>query len=973
MGVLQPASFWESLASFFQPKQVSVRVITSPLKDGDFGIKPMFFVDGHEVSVDLLSADSHQTILGRRVQIDSAVKAVLQQTKGRPARVAKSRAAEVLEDLARQGVPVRSRDGKKPVGVKLAVPDVSLALQPDDSLKVSSQLVTAEGLVIPKPADLDALKRDDGWHAVDGDLVKIVLTNTSLDKVLIKAGGEGTVSSNSTPLVIEAIERHAGSLGQVEKNAALAPLSVVTPTRSQQVVVSGDASRIKLEPQMTLANPEGWDQHYPEAGVEQLAASGRSFDRVQRGWLKIEPSAIAGFREACGELDQKLSGRREFTGAEIPQVLSILEEASRHGVWQSPWNVYRTQEVQDAHRLCEAPASVDFRLNIVESNGRALLQLDPVYSQDRFKLSHSDVESAVQKGQPWVRRGTAWVKVDKSRYERVETSARRLKLARDRDGYSFPAARQDEVLSVFSRLGSVEHTQAYVDFLAQLDDFKRIDEVPRPANLAGDVKLRGYQQHGLNWLAFLQRFGLNGILADDMGLGKTLQTIAAIELARERTGLPLPVLIVCPATVMFNWRAEVEKFLNQSEVVTYHGPKRARLLDQIRERSENPGPEGLTSLYVVTSYGTAQRDCELLNVIEWLYVIIDEGHTIKNPRGKTTRAIKTIAGQHKLVLTGTPVQNRLDELWSLFDFAMPGYLGTLPSFQQAYGTKGKYNQDAVKTTLKPKIRPFVLRRLKTKVADLPPKLVVDRKVELTPRQVTLYRQLLRSAEFRKMEEAIDRDGVQRAKAQVLGVYSRLQGLCGHPELVSDGQPSRGPFNYKDSGKLAHLHDLMREIITGRHRALLFSQRTQMLDIIERCFAAWKIRSLRIDGSTSPAKRAELVAEYTDNRHIHCFLLSTKAAGVGINLVSADTVIFYDHDWNPANDSQAADRAYRIGQNKTVTVYRLISKGTIEEKVLERQEKKRQVAEDVIGEDAEGFKDVTKDELMSLFRLDEGGS
>jgi superfamily II DNA or RNA helicase len=973
MGVLRPASFWESFASFFSPKQVQVRVLTSPLTKGDFGIKPVFLIDDQEVPVDLLSADSTQTILGRRVRIDSAVKAVLQQTKGRPARVAKSRAADLLEGLAKQGVPVRSRDGTKPIGVKRAAPDVSLVLQPDDSLAVTSQLVTDEGLVIPKPTSLETLKSDGGWHAAHGDLVRIDLTDTPLDKLIIESGGESTVPSSETPHVLDYVQDHMEALGTVEKDPTLAQLSVVTPTPSQQVLVTGDATRIQVEPQMTLAGQQGWNQHYPEDAVEHLAESAGGFDRVPKGWLRIEPDAIEGFRAARDELDHKLSGRREFTGADIPRVLTMLDEASQRGVWQSPWNVYRSQEVQDAHRVCDAPANVDFRLNIVESDGRALLHLDPVYSHDRFKLPHAVVESALQRGDDWVRRGNAWVKIDKRRFERVEATARNLKLGRDQDGYLFAAARKDEILPVFSRLGSVDHTQSYMDFLTQLEDFKRIDNVPRPANLSGDVQLRSYQQHGLNWLAFLQKFGLNGILADDMGLGKTLQTIAAIELARERTGTLLPVLIVCPATVMFNWKAEVSKFLNRSAVVTYHGPARSRILARLHEDSAGVVSDGSSSLYVVTSYGTAQRDSGLLSEIEWLYVVIDEGHTIKNPRGKTSRAIKTIAGQHKLVLTGTPVQNRLDELWSLFDFAMPGYLGTLPSFQQAYGTKGKYNQEAVKTTLKPKIRPFVLRRLKTKVADLPPKLVVDRKVELTPRQVALYRQLLRSAEFRKMEEAIDRDGVQRAKAQVLGVYSRLQGLCGHPDLISDDQSTRGGFSYKDSGKLAHLHDLMREIITGRHRALLFSQRTQMLDIIERCFAAWKIRSLRIDGSTSPAKRAELVREYTESKHIHCFLLSTKAAGVGINLVSADTVIFYDHDWNPANDSQAADRAYRIGQSKTVTVYRLISKGTIEEKVLERQETKRQVAEDVIGEDAEGFKDVTKDELMSLFRLDEGGS
>lgn len=271
-----------------------------------------------------------------------------------------------------------------------------------------------------------------------------------------------------------------------------------------------------------------------------------------------------------------------------------------------------------------------------------------------------------------------------------------------------------------------------------------------------------------------------------------------------------------------------------------------------------------------------------------------------------------------------------------------------------------------KTPLKNRIHPFILRRLKENVAkDLPAKIIIERPVELTALQTKLYKEVLASAETKNMLKTVEQNGVARSKVFILAALTKLRCICNHPALCLPNRPKK--IGYSESGKLEDLQELMEEVIDGEHRALLFCQSTEMLDIIEDCFTAWSVKTLRLDGSTPPNQRQTLVDRFNNDTSLHCFLISTKAGGTGLNLTGADTVIFYDHDWNPANDNQAQDRAYRIGQTKPVTVYKLISQGTIEAKILERQAPKQSMADTIIGADEEGFKDLTKEELMSLFK------
>ena len=687
--------------------------------------------------------------------------------------------------------------------------------------------------------------------------------------------------------------------------------------------------------------------------------------RARAGW-HADAQCLVRISLTGTSLDRMLSldgGAMVLHGAEIAD---FLEHLTRHP--SAIGALVRGPAVAETHRLINAPATTEFRVGVVERHGQSLLRVDPIHRHERFQVGHDEAFAAHAEGERWIRRRGAWIAIDGERVAAIDRTAASLGLALAGEGFEFPAADRERVLGAFATLGGIRPTEAFGHFLACLADFDQIEEVPLPANLRSSVQLRPYQRHGVNWLCFLQRFGLNGILADDMGLGKTLQTLAAVERAREIGGSPLPALIICPTSVMLNWQSEIGKFLEHSETLLFHGPSRGRQVERMTAAADAPADS--PGLFVITSFDCARIDHDTLNRIPWLYVIVDEGHTIKNPDAKRSKAIKTIPGRHKLALTGTPIQNKLEELWSLFDFAMPGFLDSRGAFRRRFTINNRVDWPAVNEHLIPRIRPFVLRRLKSAVArDLPEKIIVERQVPLTPLQVTLYNAVRDSVEFRQMREAVERNGVARSQTHIFAALTKLQNICNHPAIETGLVQARSALP-ADSGKLDLLQELIEEVVDGGHRALVFSQSTRVLDLVGHWFGQWGVRSLRIDGSTPALDRAKLADTFNADASIHAFLLSTRAAGTGLNLVGADTVIFYDHDWNPANDAQAMDRAYRIGQTRNVTVYKLVSRGTLEEKILARQSEKLILVEGVIGADAGGFKDLSREELLDLFTLDD---
>lgn len=973
MARLQPAGVLATIGSLLFPKHVEVHVRTETLPNGQVQVTPFFTIDGHEVPSELLSPDKRQKVLGYNVILDKQSQSVHRQTQGKPTRLAKKKAAEFLTDLAHSGIAIRSKDGKIKPRIETVRPDVSLDLRPDDSLSVQSELHTANGIVVDKPQSLEPLKEDGGWYVARDDILRVDLSNTALDGMLVTEGGNGVLSGDSVPRFLKTLQQETKHVGSVEKNDPLKQLSVLTGKPENRARVDGNVDAVSISTSLVYSGTQGRQYEQAATDVQRFEQKGGGFQRVSEGWVEVTPEAISGFRHDCDELANKVGPLDNIRGTNIPEALSTLVGSTRRdGTWASPWAVYFSEAVKNAHRIIDTPANVEFRLNIVDSDGRSLLALDPIYNHERFKLTHDEVANVLDSGDTWMRRSNAWIKADEDKYTKIDAGVQTLNLQRGPSGFTFPASQREQVIELFSVLGSIEHSSAYADFLLKLADFDKIEDVPLPLSLRSEIALRPYQKHGFNWLAFLHRFGLNGILADDMGLGKTLQTLAVIQKAREMNNSRLPSLIICPTSVVNNWKSEVQKFFNDCYVIVYTGGNRERKLWHLQEVVAL-AHVGKAGPLVLTSYDIARIDHHKLNRIPWLYVVVDEGHNIKNPDAQRTKAIKTINGQHKLALTGTPIQNNLEELWSLFDYAMPGFLGTRTAFRDQYGRGGKINWDAVRTgkaPLKERVHPFVMRRLKQNVAkDLPAKIVVSQKVELTPVQVALYKQVMDSPDFKRLVQEVDQKGVRQSKVLILAAFTRLRAICNHPVLAQEtGQQTE--IKYDDSGKLDCLKELMEEIVDGEHRTLLFSQSTRMLDIIEHFFEKWQVTTVRLDGSTPPNRRTILVDEFNSNPAIHCFLISTKAGGVGLNLTGADTVIFYDHDWNPANDNQAQDRAYRIGQTKPVTVYKLVSKGTIEEKILERQVIKQSLADEIIGADEEGFKELTKDELLALFALDQ---
>ncbi len=475
--------------------------------------------------------------------------------------------------------------------------------------------------------------------------------------------------------------------------------------------------------------------------------------------------------------------------------------------------------------------------------------------------------------------------------------------------------------------------------------------------------LRPYQKQGVAWLGFLRENSFGGILADEMGLGKTLQTLAFLRSRRREAAdataptklrLPtsaatLPHLIVCPTSLVFNWVAEAKKFTPELKVAALHGPDRHQLFDQIA-----------TSDIVVTSYALIRRDAEKYREIEFDTVVLDEAQHIKNRQTQNAQAVKSVRAQHRLVLTGTPLENSVLDLWSIFDFLMPGYLGAAKDFRERYELPiAKEQNREVQARLARRLRPFLLRRLKQEVAaDLPAKLEQVAFCELTPDQRSVYQQVI-EASRKEVLAAVGAQGIAKSRMVVLTALLRLRQVCCDLRLLK--LENINPANA--SGKLEMFGELLAEVIDGGHRVLVFSQFVGMLTLLRERLAEEGIEYCYLDGSTTD--RARVVERFQTNPAIPVFLISLKAGGVGLNLTGADTVVHFDPWWNPAVEAQATDRAHRIGQTKVVTSYKLITRDTVEEKILTLQNRKREIIQATIGGEEEFAAALNWEEIQEL--------
>ncbi len=546
-------------------------------------------------------------------------------------------------------------------------------------------------------------------------------------------------------------------------------------------------------------------------------------------------------------------------------------------------------------------------------------------------LSEADIQRAILKGEAFVTRGERTVLLDTEAIEALRDVFEDCASGPgSRPGaFRLPAVYAAYIRSSLNALDGVD-VEAPPSWRITAETQGRLRPLERPALPETlDRVLRPYQKDGVAWLRFLEANGFCGILADEMGLGKTAQTLAWLSLERHRPeSRGRPALIVCPTSLVENWAEETERFTPQLRVRLVSGPARHQHWERLTDAD-----------LVITSYALLRRDLEHYLPHRFSVVVLDEAQHIKNRSTQNAMAAKQLQGDHRLVLTGTPIENSVSDLWSIMDFLMPGYLGSHETFRRRYEIPIAQSQDegpAAQARLRRKLQPFLLRRLKLEVAtDLPPRIERVAACSLSADQQLVYRQLVDSARTR-LADLVARQGFERCRMEALKTLLRLRQVCCHLGLLRwPGLRSEAP-----SAKMELFFELIDEALDSGHRVLVFSQFVSMLTLLREEMNRRNLAHCYLDGATKD--RLAVVHEFNNNRAIPLFLISLKAGGTGLNLTGADMVIHYDPWWNPAVEDQATDRAHRIGQKRAVYSVKLITKGTVEEKVLALQRKKQAV-------------------------------
>lgn len=500
------------------------------------------------------------------------------------------------------------------------------------------------------------------------------------------------------------------------------------------------------------------------------------------------------------------------------------------------------------------------------------------------------------------------------------------------------------------------------EWLERLTQPEKLEELPQPEGLLG--QLRPYQKFGYSWLAYHRKWGLGSCLADDMGLGKTIQTISLLLQEKELLGaLPCPALLIAPTSVVTNWQREISRFAPGLQTYLHRGANRLRD-ERFRDAAKDCD-------VVLTSYAIARMDAKMLQSTPWLAVILDEAQNIKNPEAKQTQAIRKIDAEYRIALTGTPVENRLSELWSIMQFLNPGYLGTRKSFRENFALPiERYQDKAALEKLRQLTTPFILRRVKTDprvITDLPEKVETKVYCTLTEEQATLYEAVVQDVMKRIEEE----EGMQR-RGLVLSMLMQLKQICNHPvQYLHQSVKKQGDVNLAArSGKVERLGELLEEALAEGDRALIFTQFSEMGEILSdylpRAFGA---ATQFLHGGTSTRMRDQMVRRFQEDNHAPpVFILSLKAGGTGLNLTRANHVFHFDRWWNPAVEDQATDRAFRIGQKQNVQVHKFVTTGTLEEMIDDMIESKKNLAQAVVGSGENWLTELSTDQLREVIRL-----
>ncbi|NEC88409.1 DEAD/DEAH box helicase [Streptomyces sp. SID12501] len=573
----------------------------------------------------------------------------------------------------------------------------------------------------------------------------------------------------------------------------------------------------------------------------------------------------------------------------------------------------------------------------------ALLAFNWWFALGDQQLTREELDRLAEANRPVVRLRDQWVLVDPREVRRAHAQQDRKITPVDALSAALTGSTE-----VDGRPVEVRPTGWLAALRDRISDPDAQDPVGQPAALA--ATLRDYQLRGLNWLARMTSLGLGCCLADDMGLGKTI-TLIALHLHRQTDASAAgPTLVVCPTSLMGNWQREIERFAPGTPVSRFHGSRRS--LEALADGE-----------FVLTTYGTMRLDARRLAEVPWGMVVADEAQHVKNPYSETARELRSIGARARVALTGTPVENNLSELWAILDWTTPGLLGRLGTFRSRYAQSVEGGQDpAAAERLTRLVRPFLLRRRKSDpgiAPELPPKTETDRAVSLTREQAGLYEAVVRET----LAEISGADNMVR-RGLIVKLLTGLKQICNHPaQFLKEDRPKIAGR----SGKLELLDELLDTILSEGASVLVFTQYVQMARLLEQHLAARGVPTQFLHGGTPVAEREAMVERFQEGE-VPVFLLSLKAAGTGLNLTRAEHVVHYDRWWNPAVEAQATDRAYRIGQSRPVQVHRLIAEGTIEDRIAEMLNRKRALADAVLGSGEAALTELTDTELADLVRL-----
>ncbi len=621
---------------------------------------------------------------------------------------------------------------------------------------------------------------------------------------------------------------------------------------------------------------------------------------------------------------------------------------------QEEWNVTRSESFNQIEvKSVELEPVIELVENDEEDGKINWFEFKIYYNLGGHSLSRDDLHKMIK----YNKSGEAYIQIGDNYYflqkgQREENIKEIVDLADDKDeNYRSNYYNMLYYKKLIEESGiSFKGNKVYNQLEQDISENNLVMEENIPQQVEG--LLRNYQKDGFFWLRFLYKYYFGGILADDMGLGKTIQALTLLKSIE----LSAPALIVCPRTLIYNWGEEIEKFFPDTKYLVYYGTpeERETMIEDIKAYD-----------IIITSYSIISRDYKLLNELPdgFSYCILDEAQHIKNYKTKRARSVKSIKAKRKLALTGTPIENSVEELWSIFDFLMPGYLGTYTLFRKKYlNPIINDNDQKVLEELKKRVAPFILRRKKSDVLkELPEKMINFQQVEMTKLQQDTYQLVLEDVKG-KIFETVNEKGFNKSRIHILAALTKLRQICNHPSLVLDQAEQQAP-----SGKLDTLLEMVEEAIEGGHKLVVFSQFVKMLKLIRERFDVAGINYEYLDGSTH--NRMERVNRFNAEKDVKVFLVSLKAGGVGLNLTSADIVIHVDPWWNPMVERQATDRVHRIGQENKVLVYKMITRGTVEEKMLKLQKRKEEVFNSVIEDNDSKSESITWEDIQDLLHFD----